>query len=677
MADQNFKINVRITQSGAKRTKTAIKDLDGQTRSFVRNSNKASTATAAFRRSMSGLRNNLLLVGFAFAPIVIGINKVVKTAAKFESVKARLVGLMGGIRQAEQAFGTFNKVAATTPFTLEDVVNAGAQLKAFGADAESLIKPVTDLAAFMGTTATEAANSLGRAFAGGAGAADILRERGILNLIKDTQGISDLSKTTLPEFRRALIETIQDPATGIAGSTDRMSKTFVGSMSNMLDSVTRLANEIGKFLIPPLKFLADTIGIVADRATMFFKRMSGEIQLTSVGFAGALNTLMEPALLKFSDSLHGLDIDQAKKKLKSLEDEFRSAEKPAIVLNDSISNLKDGVETITPIFNKGAKGFLTVNEALNEGGVSIGEFKGSLGEIIPAYQEFLDKQSESATATVASMEVDDASTIVIQKKIDIIKAFIESLIAQKEAEEMVSEAEKQRALDLMQVFELEKIAFQEGSFAAERERLAIHQEEVLSAMEKLGLSEQELEASRTNAKKFFAEKRKKIDMDESKAKLQALNTFASQTANAISVLKLSAEQTAAVQAMAAMVNAFAAAQDTYALVSKFAPPPAPQIAYGASLAVGLVNAAKVATAADEIKAAATGTDFVTSGPQLMLVGENAGGRERVQVTPLSSPNINGPQGGGVTVNISAPMVDETVVDHIIPAIQRASNLNLA
>lgn len=69
---------------------------------------------------------------------------------------------------------------------------------------------------------------------------------------------------------------------------------------------------------------------------------------------------------------------------------------------------------------------------------------------------------------------------------------------------------------------------------------------------------------------------------------------------------------------------------------------------------------------------ATGGDFVTSGPQMIMVGDNPGGRERVQVTPLSSPNINGPQ-GGITVNISAPLVDETVVESIIPAIQLALN----
>ncbi len=73
---------------------------------------------------------------------------------------------------------------------------------------------------------------------------------------------------------------------------------------------------------------------------------------------------------------------------------------------------------------------------------------------------------------------------------------------------------------------------------------------------------------------------------------------------------------------------------------------------------------------------AKGGDFVTSGPQMITVGDNPGGRERVQVTPLSSPNIDGPQ-GGITINISAPLVDETVVDSIIPAIEKAQRLNLA
>jgi hypothetical protein len=47
----------------------------------------------------------------------------------------------------------------------------------------------------------------------------------------------------------------------------------------------------------------------------------------------------------------------------------------------------------------------------------------------------------------------------------------------------------------------------------------------------------------------------------------------------------------------------------------------------------------------QIPGFASGGDFVTSGPRLIMVGDNPGGRERVQITPLSSPNISGPNSG--------------------------------
>lgn len=40
---------------------------------------------------------------------------------------------------------------------------------------------------------------------------------------------------------------------------------------------------------------------------------------------------------------------------------------------------------------------------------------------------------------------------------------------------------------------------------------------------------------------------------------------------------------------------------------------------------------------------AYGTEYITAGRQEIVVGDNPGGRELVQVTPLSSPNINGPK----------------------------------
>lgn len=71
-----------------------------------------------------------------------------------------------------------------------------------------------------------------------------------------------------------------------------------------------------------------------------------------------------------------------------------------------------------------------------------------------------------------------------------------------------------------------------------------------------------------------------------------------------------------------------------------------------------------------VEFAATGANFETSGPQLMLVGE--AGREQVSVTPLEGPNINGPQ-GGVTVNLYGDIIgtDEYMENNLIPAINLA------
>ena len=74
-------------------------------------------------------------------------------------------------------------------------------------------------------------------------------------------------------------------------------------------------------------------------------------------------------------------------------------------------------------------------------------------------------------------------------------------------------------------------------------------------------------------------------------------------------------------------------------------------------------AAVAAVLAQKPPAFARGGDFVTSGPQNIIVGDNPCGRERVQVTPLSSPNIAGPQGeSSVTVNISGNVMSKDYVE---------------
>ena len=98
-------------------------------------------------------------------------------------------------------------------------------------------------------------------------------------------------------------------------------------------------------------------------------------------------------------------------------------------------------------------------------------------------------------------------------------------------------------------------------------------------------------------------------------------------------------------------------------------------------AMGLGQLAIVA--GQKMPAFARGGDFITNGPQPIMVGDNPGGRERVQVTPLSSPNIDGPQqSSSVTVNVSGNVLSQDFVEgelaeSIKEAIRRGTDFGIA
>ena len=241
---------IDVKTKGTDKAKNQLGQVDGGVKKLGISSKTAKIGLAALGTA---------IVGAGIASI--------KTAGQFETLRTRLNTMYGSVNAGTSAFNAFNKVAATTPFQLQNVVAAGASLKAFGVDAKKNIKPVADLAAFMGLDVVEAASAMGRAFAGGAGAADILRERGVLELIKSFKGIDDITELTLPEFRKVMKETIEDPSAGIAGATDALAKTFEGRYSNMMDSVDRLSDAMGQKLLPVAEKVVNFFGALANTAS--------------------------------------------------------------------------------------------------------------------------------------------------------------------------------------------------------------------------------------------------------------------------------------------------------------------------------------------------------------------------------------------------------------------------
>jgi len=201
-----------------------------------------------------------------------GVGALVKSfidvAAKVEGFKTRLIAMTKSSELANRKLKILSDFAGKAPFELPEIIEAGITLEAFGAKVKNTIKPVGDLAAFMGTTLVEASKAFGRAFAAGAGAADILRDRGVLAMVKLKTGVENLTTLTLPEFRKALLETLTDPDGKIFGATELLRKTFVGQVSMMTDSIFNLKLMLGTALMPAIQ------NVITKRITPLVKKMA-------------------------------------------------------------------------------------------------------------------------------------------------------------------------------------------------------------------------------------------------------------------------------------------------------------------------------------------------------------------------------------------------------------------
>ena len=118
-----------------------------------------------------------------------------------------------------------------------------------------------------------------------------------------------------------------------------------------------------------------------------------------------------------------------------------------------------------------------------------------------------------------------------------------------------------------------------------------------------------------------------------------------------------------------------------ALAASAIDPTAVARAKAISIAMGAVSAAQIATISQQqAPAFARGGSFVTQGKQMIMVGDNAGGRERVDITPLSTPDF-GDAGGGASINVNIMGnvigTQEFVRDNLLPEIENSIRRNLA
>jgi hypothetical protein len=249
-------------------------------------------AFGSVKNSLGGLRSAIFSVQGALAGLAGGViaKSVVDANRSFQSLQASLITFTGSAEEAAKQFGVLQNFAATTPFSLQEVVGGFNKLIARG-----ITPSIASLTAF-GNIASGTGKSLDQFIEAVADAAvgefERLKEFGIKanvegDKIKLTFG--GVTKTIGKNSQEMLAYLDQLGQTKFAGAIERQSKTLNGAFSNLGDAVDKLSVAIGEagindFLINISKNAAKAAGSMADLVDRF--RKFGELPSVTDVFGG-------------------------------------------------------------------------------------------------------------------------------------------------------------------------------------------------------------------------------------------------------------------------------------------------------------------------------------------------------------------------------------------------------
>ena len=230
-------------------------------------------AFGSVKTSLGGLRSAIFSVQGALAGLAGGAiaKSIVDANRSFQSLQASLITFTGSAEEAAKQFDILQNFAATTPFSLQEVVGGFNKLVARG------ITPSIGALTSFGNIASGTGKSLDQFIEAVADAAvgefERLKEFGIKanvegDKIKLTFG--GVTKTIGKNSQEMLAYLDQLGQTKFAGAIERQSKTLNGAFSNLGDALDKLAVSIGNAGVND--FLID----IAKNATSAASRM-GEL----------------------------------------------------------------------------------------------------------------------------------------------------------------------------------------------------------------------------------------------------------------------------------------------------------------------------------------------------------------------------------------------------------------
>jgi len=254
------------------------------TKKFRSGLGRAERQMKGFGGQASVTKGSIMGLAARFAPLAAaavgvtaafkGLGSAVGAARKIEDIGVVLNSIVGSAEGGAQALQMIRDVAQELPFDFEQIAGATPALATVSADIKDLeenTRLAADIAATTGLSFEDAASQLQRAFSGGAGAADMFREKGVLAMAGFQAGATysiDETKAKLREFGK-----------DIDGAAEKLNDTFSGALSQTKDRLFDFKGSMGEAMLPEFKtFFQSLVRIYDDNkeAIQEFARAVGD-----------------------------------------------------------------------------------------------------------------------------------------------------------------------------------------------------------------------------------------------------------------------------------------------------------------------------------------------------------------------------------------------------------------
>lgn len=231
---------------------------------------KASKSMKAFGQSLNRVGKRMSL--FVTGPLVAMGAVALKNAAQFEKQTVAFEVLLGSAEKAQVLLKDIEKFAATTPFQMPGLIDGAQRLLAFGIEAEKVVdtmRSLGDLAMGDQQKLDRLTDAFGKVASRGKAS---MRELNmfIYSGVPVVQQLADQFDVTTEELFKmseqglVTFEAVQKAVSSMTGEggqfyrmTEKQSKTLAGLFSTLKDNIGMLGREIMEVIMPALKNFID------------------------------------------------------------------------------------------------------------------------------------------------------------------------------------------------------------------------------------------------------------------------------------------------------------------------------------------------------------------------------------------------------------------------------------